>query len=98
MPGETVFVVDDDDAVRSGLQFLLRTAGYTVEAFASPAAFLAAYDPAQGGCLLLDMQMPNVTGLELQRELKRIQRARRLDGESPLLAQVVSPVITYRRT
>lgn len=71
MPGETVFVVDDDDAVRSGLQFLLRTAGYTVEAFASPAAFLAAYDPAQGGCLLLDMQMPNVTGLELQRELNR---------------------------
>lgn len=71
MPADTVFVVDDDDAVRSGLHFLLRTAGYMVEMFASPHAFLAAYDPARGGCLLLDVQMPAMTGLELQRELSR---------------------------
>lgn len=71
MPADTVFVVDDDDAVRSGLHFLLRTAGYMVEVFASPHAFLAAYDPARSGCLLLDVQMPAMTGLELQRELSR---------------------------
>jgi two-component system, LuxR family, response regulator FixJ len=69
MPDKTVFVVDDDAAVRKGLSFLLRTAGYTVEAFASALAFLEAYDPRRGGCLLLDVQMPRMTGVELQQQL-----------------------------
>ena len=69
MPDKTVFVVDDDSAVRRGLRFLLRSAGYTVEAFPSAFSFLQGYDPRQGGCLLLDVQMPQMTGLELQQQL-----------------------------
>src|ERR1700758_5343517 len=69
MPNETVFVVDDDAAVRQGLRFMLRAAGYSVEAFPSARAFLEGYDPRQGGCLLLDVQMPQMTGLELQQQL-----------------------------
>jgi two-component system, LuxR family, response regulator FixJ len=69
MPDKTVFVIDDDSAVRRGLRFLLRSAGYTVEAFPSALSFLQGYDPRQGGCLLLDVQMPQMTGLELQQQL-----------------------------
>jgi two-component system response regulator FixJ len=69
MSNWTVFVVDDDEGVRNGLSFLLRTAGYAVETFASAAAFLAAYDVSRRGCLLLDVRMPHMTGLELQQQL-----------------------------
>jgi two-component system, LuxR family, response regulator FixJ len=66
MPDKTVFVVDDDAAVRKGLAFLLRAAGYTVEAFPSALSFLEDCDPRRGGCLLLDVRM---TGVELQQQL-----------------------------
>ena len=69
MPNETVIVVDDDTAVRQGLRFMLRAAGYSVEAFPSARSFLEDYDPRRGGCLLLDVQMPRMTGLELQQRL-----------------------------
>jgi two-component system response regulator FixJ len=69
MPDKTVFVIDDDVAVRKGLRFLLRAAGYTVKAFPSALSFLENYDPRQGGCLLLDVQMPLMTGLELQQQI-----------------------------
>src|ERR1700740_3471750 len=69
MPDKTVFVVDDDVAVRKGLRFLLRAAGYAVEAFPSAFSFLQDYDPRRGGCLLLDVQMPRMTGVELQQQL-----------------------------
>ncbi|MBV8119173.1 MAG: response regulator [Alphaproteobacteria bacterium] len=69
MPDRTVFVVDDDAGVRQGLRFMLRAAGYSVEGFASAHAFLEGYDPRQGGCLLLDVQMPNMTGPESQQHL-----------------------------
>src|SRR5262245_54124046 len=69
MPDSAVFVVDDDGAVRQGLRFMLRTAGYGVEAFASARSFLEDYDPRRGGCLLLDIRMPQMTGLELQQQL-----------------------------
>jgi two-component system response regulator FixJ len=62
MPDKTVFVVDDDAAVRQGLRFMLRAAGYGVEAFPSAAAFLEEYNPRRGGCLLLDVRMPQMTG------------------------------------
>lgn len=71
MPPDVVFIVDDDAAVRNGLKFLLSTDGYVVETFESAKSFLAAYDPALSGCLLLDVQMPGMTGLELQEELNR---------------------------
>src|SRR6516164_3399751 len=69
MPDKTVFVVDDDAAVRQGLRFLLRAAGYPIQAFPSARSFLDDYDPRRGGCLLLDVQMPQMTGLELQQQL-----------------------------
>jgi FixJ family two-component response regulator len=69
MPDKAVFVVDDYAAVRQGLRFMLRTAGYSVEAFASARSFLEGYDPRRGGCLLLDVRMPQMTGLELQQQL-----------------------------
>jgi two-component system response regulator FixJ len=65
----TVYVVDDDEAVRRGLTFLLRTANHAAETFASASAFLDSYVPARRGCLLLDVRMPQMTGLELQHEL-----------------------------
>ena len=65
----TVFVVDDDDGVRTSLGILLDSAGYRAVPFASAADFLAQYDPARPGCLLLDMRMPGMTGMELIQEV-----------------------------
>ena len=67
----TVFVVDDEAAQRRALSRLLGTHDYSVHTFESAAAFLAQYDPAQSGCLLLDLRMPGASGLELQQELRR---------------------------
>jgi two-component system response regulator FixJ len=69
MANETVFIVDDDVAVRHALKFMLRDAGFKVEIFESGRSFLQSYDPMRRGCLLLDYQMPSITGLQLQREL-----------------------------
>src|SRR6516162_7651103 len=69
MSDKAVFVVDDDAAVRQGLRFMLHPAGYSVEAFPSGRSFLKDYDPLRGGCLLLDVRMPQMTGLELQQQL-----------------------------
>lgn len=68
-PEPTVFVVDDDEGVRGGVSFLLRSAGLSVEAFPSADAFLAAYRPERTGCLVLDIHMPGTGGLELQERL-----------------------------
>ncbi len=68
-PGPTVFVVDDDEAVRKAVSRLLRSAGIAGAVFASPREFLAQYNPATPGCLVLDMAMPNFDGLQLQTAL-----------------------------
>ena len=65
----TVFVVDDDESVRGSLRFLLRSAGLESRAYGSAPEFLTAYDPAQPGCLVLDVRMPGMSGLDLQQEL-----------------------------
>lgn len=65
----TIFVVDDDEAVRRALTSAGALLSNPVRGFASAAEFLAAYDPAQPGCLVLDIKMPGMTGLELQRKL-----------------------------
>jgi FixJ family two-component response regulator len=65
-PGATVFVVDDYAPGRKSISRLLRTAGYSVAAFASAKEFLTQYDPQTPGCLVLDLAMPEVSGLELQ--------------------------------
>jgi FixJ family two-component response regulator len=62
----TVFVVDDYAPVRSSISRLLRAAGFVVAAFASARDFLARYDPGVSGCLVLDLAMPALNGLELQ--------------------------------
>jgi FixJ family two-component response regulator len=67
----TVFLVDDDEALRRATVRLLRAAGYGVRAFTSVEDFLDAFDPEQPGCLLLDVRMPGRSGLELQEELAR---------------------------
>jgi len=64
-----VFVVDDDQRVREALSNLLSSAGYLVTTFASAAAFLAFEKPDHPGCLVLDLNLPGVSGLELQEQL-----------------------------
>jgi FixJ family two-component response regulator len=64
-----VFVVDDDQRVREALSNLLSSAGYLVATFASAAAFLAFEKPDHPGCLVLDLNLPGVSGLELQEQL-----------------------------
>jgi two-component system, LuxR family, response regulator FixJ len=67
----TVFVVDDDAAVRDALSLLISLKGMRAAVFASAADFLAVYEPGWRGCLLTDLKMPTMTGLELQRELQQ---------------------------
>jgi FixJ family two-component response regulator len=69
VPSPTIFVVDDYAPVRKAISRLLRTAGFVVAAFASAEDFLAQYDPSIWGCLVLDLAMPAVSGLDLQRLL-----------------------------
>jgi len=68
-PGGTVYVVDDDDAVRDSLVTLLEASGFTVTSHASAAAFLDTLDKAPSGCVVTDVQMPEISGLELLRRL-----------------------------
>jgi FixJ family two-component response regulator len=70
-PAATVFVVDDYAPIRRSISRLLRAAGFGVAAFASPEEFLAQYDPHTLGCLVLDLAMPSLNGLELQRILAK---------------------------
>jgi FixJ family two-component response regulator len=74
-PSDVVFVVDDDDSARRGLERLLRINGYPVRSFPSAAAFLAHPDPDCPSCLLLDIRMPELTGLDVQRAVNDSGRA-----------------------
>ena len=64
-----VFVVDDDEGVRTSLRLLIRSIGLPVETFDSAQEFLAQFDPERPGCLVLDIRMPGMSGLELQQKL-----------------------------
>ncbi len=68
-PAPTVYLVDDDVSVLRGLGRLLAAAGMKVAAFDSPREFLGRLDPAAAGCLVLDVAMPGLNGLELQQAL-----------------------------
>ena len=69
---QTVFVVDDDDAVRDSLAVLFESVGLEAEAYANATAFLESYDPERSGCLVLDLRMPGMSGLDLQRRLNEV--------------------------
>jgi two-component system response regulator FixJ len=66
-----VYIVDDDDGMRHALTVLMGTVGYHAVAFARPTEFLAHYDPNQPGCVILDVRMPEMSGLEVQQHLNR---------------------------
>lgn len=66
---QTVYVVDDDEGVRDGLSLLLATVGQPCELYESGHEFLEAYDNERRGCLVLDIRMPRMTGLDLQAKL-----------------------------
>jgi DNA-binding response OmpR family regulator len=69
--GPLVYVVDDDDFARNGVAGLIRSAGLTAKTFASGEEFLAAPRPKMPGCLVLDVNLPGLSGLELQQELAK---------------------------
>lgn len=69
MSGPTVYVVDDDDAVRDSIALLLETAGLRVECFGDAETFRSAWRGDMVGCLLLDLRMPGISGIDLQRFL-----------------------------
>jgi two-component system response regulator FixJ len=64
-----VFVVDDDEAVRQSIVFLMRASGYVSRGFASPTAFLSELSPDNSGCIITDVRMPDMDGLELVAKL-----------------------------
>lgn len=66
---KVVYIVDDNDEWRNSLSSLLDTVGISTITYASAYDFLDAYDPAEYGCLILDVRMPDMSGLELQRKL-----------------------------
>jgi two-component system response regulator FixJ len=65
-----VYLVDDDQAIRRSAGFMLRTSGYTVVPFESGVAFLKEVKQLEPGCILLDVRMPGMDGIEVQRELR----------------------------
>jgi RNA polymerase sigma factor (sigma-70 family) len=71
MSPTTVFIVDDDPSHRDSLQFLLESVGMEVKSFSSARDFLDGADPETPGCLLLDVRMPGMSGLDLQNELAK---------------------------
>ena len=72
----TIYIVDDDEAVRDSLRWLLEANGYRVKCFSGGEQFLEAYDPEQVGVLIADVRMPGMSGLELQEAL--------IEREAPL--------------
>ena len=69
VPDFRVFIIDDDQGILDALNRFLRTAGYETKAYSSPQAFLEEHDPSMPGCVVLDLSMPRMNGLAVQREL-----------------------------
>jgi two-component system response regulator FixJ len=75
LPGTTVFLIDDEPAVLGGLETLLQTKGLSTRSFRSAGEFFAAYDPGAPGCLISDVRLPDMNGIEILRELARREAA-----------------------
>jgi two-component system response regulator FixJ len=69
-PDPIIYVIDDDDAVRQSLEFLLKTAGIAVHGFDSAKAFLEILPQIRSGCIITDVRMPEITGIELLQRVK----------------------------
>ena len=69
--GLMIYIVEDDDSVRKGLSRLMRSAGFATQDFSSAEEFLASADTNEPGCVLLDITMPRLSGLQLQTELNK---------------------------
>lgn len=69
--GAIVYLVDDEFAIRDALALLIESSGFTIQIFESAEGFLGSYDPERPGCLLLDVRMPAMSGLELQEVLSK---------------------------
>jgi two-component system response regulator FixJ len=67
--GKLVHIVDDEDSIRRSVSFMLKTSGYAVETWTSGEAFLKEVKNAERGCILLDVRMPEIDGLQVQRTL-----------------------------
>ena len=74
MSSATVYIVDDDDSVRDAIAMLLDSVDLAYQGFASATEFLEFYDASMGGCLVLDIRMPGMSGLELQDKLAAAQQ------------------------
>jgi len=68
-PNAVIYLVDDDFSIRDSLKILIQSKGWSVNCFESAEAFLANYNPNQAGCLILDVRMPLMSGLDLQETL-----------------------------
>jgi FixJ family two-component response regulator len=93
-PNSVVFVIDDDVSVRNGLSRLLRSAGYKSEIFSSAAAFLARTPHSGPSCLIVDVRMPGLNGIDLQQALIQRRRQEQLifitgHGNIPMCAQAM---------
>jgi len=67
-----VYVVDDDEPFQDSLRWLLESAGYRIVTYSTAERFLHEYDPGAAACLVLDVRLPGMSGLELQQELERV--------------------------
>lgn len=84
----TIFIVDDDDGIRRAITVALQVEGYEVRSFASAKSFLDIHDSVGRGCLILDMSMPGMNGLELQDRLVEMKSPLPIifmtgDGQTP---------------
>lgn len=68
----TVLLVDDDQKIRELIEWMLQKEGISVEAYSTPQALLDCYDPNRPGCLVFDLKLPGMTGVELWNELERL--------------------------
>ena len=90
----TIFIIDDDPSARRGLSRLIRVAGFNVRAFASAQDFLASQHCKGPGCIVLDVQMPGLSGLDLQAELNKTEYNMPIifisaHGDVPMTAQAM---------
>ena len=75
MPSEhaTIYVIDDDEAVRHSLAFLLQAAKFTVKTYGSATAFLNVVASLRGGCIIADVRMPEINGIDLLKRLGELK-------------------------